>query len=122
MSEHPNYYTDLLHRRCAGDATLTPAQQQELDLHLLICLRCNFSYARQAGAELLAALTRKLDAGQVAPYLPDLAQALATGQQLDDFAAWLLHFTHRDPAAAAHLRLCLLDQYAQRGPGATPAP
>ena len=44
-SRHPDYYTQLLERRCQNDPTLTVNERRELDLHLVFCRRCNADYA-----------------------------------------------------------------------------
>ena len=44
-SRHPDYYTQLLERRCQNDPTLTVNERRELDLHLVFCRQCNVDYA-----------------------------------------------------------------------------
>lgn len=49
-SRHPDYYTQLLERRCQNDPTLTVNERRELDLHLVFCRQCNAHYAARQQA------------------------------------------------------------------------
>jgi hypothetical protein len=112
MSYHPDYYTHLLARRLKGDEELNPAERHELDLHMLICLQCNHTYALwlhdrepARAARLLAQVERALTTDRVIPYLDDLAQVLHSRQTMSSFQETLWRYLQRDPEAMAWLRL-----------------
>ncbi|MEA3397492.1 MAG: hypothetical protein U9R05_08525 [Chloroflexota bacterium] len=112
MHAHPPYYTTLLQCQLAGAPYLTARERRELDLHLLICPWCNYTYAtwlRHRDPEradgLLRDLARRLTADYVAPYLEDLAAALSQSQSLTGFQTWLWDYVRRDRDALAQLRL-----------------
>lgn len=112
MHDHPPYYTALLQRQLAGDPYLTYRERSELDLHLLICPWCSYTYATwlryhdpERADELLRDLARRLTVDYVAPYLEDLAAALRQPQPLTDFQVWLWDYARRDQDALAQLRL-----------------
>jgi len=109
---HPPFYTTLLHRRLAGDLTLTPEERQELDLHLLVCPQCNYDAAQLlqprysgAAAQLRQRLTAVLTVELVLPYLPDLAQAIRAGRPLTGFQELVWDFVAHNPVALGYLGL-----------------
>lgn len=112
MTNHPNFYTDLLRRRFTAGLPLTPAEREELDLHLLICPQCNYDYAAllvvqapERGAAYLEQLAAALEADAVTPYLHALARARRAGRPLTAFQECLWQFVCRDAAALANYRL-----------------
>ena len=112
MHDHLPYYTTLLQRQLAGDPYLTARERRELDLHLLICPWCNYTYATwlrsrdpERAAGRLHDLARRLTVDYVAPYLEDLAEALRQPQPLTGFQAWLWDYVRRDRDALTQLRL-----------------
>lgn len=112
MPNHPNFYTDLLRRRVTGDPPLTPAEREELNLHLLICPQCNHDYAAllvvrapERGAAYLEQLAMALEADAVTPYLHALARARRAGRPLSNFQEHLWQFICRDPTTLGNYRL-----------------
>ena len=121
-STHPSYYSDLLRRQVAGEPALTPTERQELDLHFLICLQCNYDYAQllrpddPAEAKTwLRNLKGKLTADRVMPYLRDLVRAVQAGQPLTGFQDLLWWFIQRDREALGYFRLVEADEWLRSG-------
>ena len=121
-STHPNYYYDLLRRRVASDPVLTPTEHQELDLHLLICLQCNYHYAQllrpdhsEEAETWLRTLEARLTADGVIPYLRDLVRAIQAGQLLTGFQGLLWRFIQRDQEALGYFRLVEADEWLRSG-------
>ena len=122
MSQHPNYYAMLVHRRASPEDTLSAIESEELDLHLTICPRCAYELAEQfrphepaAARAVLNALEERLSADLVAPYLHELAVAIRNGASLDGFQRTLWHYLLRDAEAMGDYFLveamvCLRDQ------------
>jgi hypothetical protein len=128
MSTHPNYYTELLRRRVTNDPVLTPAEQKELDLHVLICVQCSYEYAEalqtqapEAAEALRCDLESRLSVYLVTPYLRDLAHALQAGQPLSDLQRMLWQFIQRDREAWGCFRLLQADA-GLRDAGSLPRP
>ena len=122
MGAHPEYYTDLVRRRVTGHPALTPAERQELDLHLYICAKCNYDYAEllqprapQAAEALRQDLQRRLTADMVTPYLRDLAWTLYLGQPLSGFQRMIWRFLERDQEALGRFRLLEADVWLHAG-------
>lgn len=110
MDEHPDFYDKLLQRHLDGDPTLTYREYRELDLHLLICPRCNYHVAaRMAGEPLAAALRPRLrallTAETVTPYMEELATALHAQRPLSGFQSFLWDFIREDRRALGQFRV-----------------
>ncbi len=112
MNKHPTFYTNLLQRRFTGEAGLKTAERRELDLHLLICPKCNYDYAwllmphaPETASKLLRETEGSLTADLIAPYLRDLARIVQAGQPLTGFQRMLWRFLSRDREAMGQFRL-----------------
>ncbi len=110
MDEHPDFYDRLLQRQLDGDPTLTYREYRELDLHLLICPRCNYHYAARMAGEPLAAqlgarLRTMLTAETVMPYLEEMAAALHAQRPLSGFQRFLWDFIREDHRALGRFRV-----------------
>lgn len=112
MTYHPDYYTHLLERRLAGDPDLSPAERYELDLHMLICLQCNYTYAEwlhnrepERAEQLMQQVERALTTDRVIPYLDDLAQVLHSRHALTGFQEMLWRYVQRDAEAMTWLNV-----------------
>jgi len=110
MDEHPDFYDRLLQRYLDADPTLTYREHRELDLHLLICPRCNYQIAARMAGEPLAASLRPrlralLSAKTVTPYMEELAAALHAQRPLSGFQSFLWDFIREDHRALGRFRV-----------------
>jgi hypothetical protein len=83
-----------------------------MDLHLLICPRCNYDYARllsprdpETADRLLRDMENALTADLVTPYLPDLVHAMRSDRSLAGFQRMLWRFVCRDRETLGRFRL-----------------
>lgn len=120
MGAYPHYYTDLMRRRFDGEPPLTPAQDHELALHLLICPVCAHATAQRLAADnpieaqrLMAEVTAMLRGDRLIPYMREVAEATQAGREHTEFEQLVWEMIQRDDIALGRYRLIEADVYCR---------